>query len=297
MRLAGKTGIVVGGGGAIGRAIALKLAGEGAGVAIVDANQETADTVAQEILSDGGDAIACAVDITRFEAVREMTDAVAARFGGVDILVNSAGGSARKKMKPFKDQSIDVIDWMLGVNLHGPLYCIRAAVGLHDREELRQERQHRLDRRDGRLDEVRRVRGGQGWHHRGDAVAGDGARRVQHQRQLRLARPRAARRRDADDEPAFARRTSFLNRIAVPGDIADMALYLALPESDYITGQNYIVDGGRSLGLKNHAVTRRRARPGRSGELPCKLKSSSSSPRGEQSLRRSTSLRRRRAKC
>jgi NAD(P)-dependent dehydrogenase (short-subunit alcohol dehydrogenase family) len=52
------------------------------------------------------------------------------------------------------------------------------------------------------------------------------------------------------DEQEFARRTSFLNRICTQDDVASLVLYLTLPESDYITGQNYIVDGGRSLGLK-----------------------------------------------
>lgn len=251
MRLQGKNGIVIGGGGAIGRAIALKLAGEGAGVGVVDANQETADAVAQEIIATGGRALACAVDIRKFDAVSEMTESVAARLDGIDILVNSAGGSARQKMKHFKDQSIDVIDWMLGVNLHGPLYCIRAAVG------------HMVKKNYGKIVNIASVVATGGWKAcveygaaKGGIIAATRSLAMElgeFNINVNCVSPGLVQRQGdmPADELEFARRTSFLNRICTQDDIANLALYLALPESDYITGQNYIVDGGRSLGLKD----------------------------------------------
>jgi NAD(P)-dependent dehydrogenase (short-subunit alcohol dehydrogenase family) len=251
MRLAGKCGIVVGGGGAIGRVIALKLAGEGAAVAVVDFIQETADAVAQEIIAKGGNALAYAVDIRQFEAVGEMTESVASRLGSVDILVNSAGGSARKQMKHFKDQSVDVIDWMLGVNLHGPLYCIRAALG------------HMVENNYGKIINIASVVATGGWKAcveygaaKGGIIAATRSLAMElgeFNINVNCVSPGLVQ-RPGDmpaDELAFARRTSFLNRICTQDDIANLALYLALPESDYITGQNYIVDGGRSLGLKD----------------------------------------------
>lgn len=80
MKLDCKIAVVTGGGGAIGRAIALKLAGEGARTAIVDANQEAADAVAREIAAQGGNARAYAVDISRFDAVRETMDSAASHL-------------------------------------------------------------------------------------------------------------------------------------------------------------------------------------------------------------------------
>lgn len=55
---------------------------------------------------------------------------------------------------------------------------------------------------------------------------------------------------EAIDQAAFAGRYSYLNRICTREDVASTVLYLTLPESSYITGQNFVIDGGRSLGLK-----------------------------------------------
>ncbi|MGC4073813.1 MAG: SDR family oxidoreductase [Nibricoccus sp.] len=251
MRLAGKYGIVIGGGGAIGKAIASKLAGEGAGVCVVDSNQEAANAVAHEIIADGGNALAYAVDIRDYQAVSAMTEAVAARFGSVDILVNSAGGSARKQMKHFKDQSVDVIDWMLGINLHGPLYCIRAAVG------------HMVKKNYGKIINIASNVATGGWKAcveygaaKGGIIAATRSLAMElgeFNINVNCVSPGLIQRQGEmpADEMAFAHRTSFLNRIGTQDDIANLVLYLALPESDFITGQNYIVDGGRSLGLKD----------------------------------------------
>lgn len=250
MRLAEKNGIVVGGGGAIGKAIALKLADEGASIAVVDFNRETAENVASEIVAKGGKARAYAADISKYDGVCALMDSIVSHFGGIDILVNSAGGSARQKMKQFKDQSVEIIDWMLDVNLHGPLYCIHAAA------------KYMVKKNYGKIVNIASIVGTGGKKAcveygaaKGGIIAATRSLAMElgeFNINVNCVSPGLIRREGEKpaDELEFAHRTSFLNRIGTQDDIANLALYLALPESDFITGQNYIVDGGRSLGLK-----------------------------------------------
>ncbi len=96
LHLSGKTAVVTGGGGAIGGAIARGLAAEGAGVAIWDLSAGSAKARAGEIQAAGGSALAVRCDATDRASVREALAATLARFAGVDILVNGAGGSRRQ---------------------------------------------------------------------------------------------------------------------------------------------------------------------------------------------------------
>src|SRR5580693_6941264 len=92
-RLAGKVAIVTGAGGrgnSIGRAYAFGLAHAGAAVVVADLNAEGAKAVSDEIVADGGKAIAVGVDITKPDAVAQMVKATTDAFGGIDILVNNA---------------------------------------------------------------------------------------------------------------------------------------------------------------------------------------------------------------
>jgi rhamnulose-1-phosphate aldolase/alcohol dehydrogenase len=95
--LATRVAFVTGGGSGIGRAIALRLAAEGACVVVADRNAETAETVAREI---GGpdQAIAVAADVTDGEAVAKAIAAAVRAFGGVDLIVNNAGLSVSKPL-------------------------------------------------------------------------------------------------------------------------------------------------------------------------------------------------------
>ena len=89
--LEGNVAIVTGGGRGIGRAIALRLAREGASVTVADLNEANARQVAQEIESAGGKALALKVDVTRKEDANRMVLETVKRFGKVTILVNNAG--------------------------------------------------------------------------------------------------------------------------------------------------------------------------------------------------------------
>lgn len=247
--LANKVAMVVGGGGAIGREIARHFAAEGATIAVVDVRQEQADQVAREIVQHGGQAIGQALDITDYAKVTATVDALVKRFGRLDLLVNSAGGSAREKMALYHELPVEVLDGMLAVNLHGPLYCIRAAVP------------HMIRQNHGKIINIASIVALGGMARCVDyAAAKGGLLAATKSLAIELGRynitincvsPGKVQRQAEDlDQAAFAKQFSYVTRIGTQADIARMALYLAQPESDYITGQNFVVDGGRSLGLR-----------------------------------------------
>lgn len=94
--LTGKTAVVTGGGGILCSVMAKSLAKAGAKVAILDLKLEAAQKVADEINADGGEAIAIAANVLEPESVKAAADAVEAKFGACDILVNGAGGNNPK---------------------------------------------------------------------------------------------------------------------------------------------------------------------------------------------------------
>lgn len=95
MKLAGKSAIVTGGAGGIGRATALAFAREGAKVAVLDLNEAGAKAVAAEIVAAGGQAVGLACDVSSEPAVVAAVAAVRQEFGGVDVLFNNAGIARR----------------------------------------------------------------------------------------------------------------------------------------------------------------------------------------------------------
>jgi NAD(P)-dependent dehydrogenase (short-subunit alcohol dehydrogenase family) len=118
--ISGRTAVVTGAGGGIGRSIALALAAEGANVAVVDIEDSAAQTVAAEIRANGGKASGYAVDVSDLEAMRRLADAVYTEFGSVEILVNNAGVTLR----PFRaswDTSYEDFQWVMNVNFWGVL--------------------------------------------------------------------------------------------------------------------------------------------------------------------------------
>jgi len=122
-RLNGKIAIVTGSGQGIGKAVALRLAREGADVVVADINLEKAQQTAQGVHALDRRAIAYGVDVARVAEIRRMVDCVVAEFGRVDILVNCAG---IVQAKPFLEITEDDWDRILDVNLKGTTFCIQA---------------------------------------------------------------------------------------------------------------------------------------------------------------------------
>ncbi|EIP97847.1 dehydrogenase of unknown specificity [Opitutaceae bacterium TAV1] len=252
MKLKDQVAIVTGGGGVLGGAIARKLAAEGARIVLFDIRAEFAEQNARTVTAAGGAAEPVGLDITDAEEVRRVVDDVFARHGRIDILVNCAGGSARQRMKVFHEQSLDVVRDVIAVNLFGALNCTHAVA------------RHMVAARSGRIVNIGSTVGVQGLEKAVDYAAAKGAiiaatralakELGPHDINVNCVSPGIVLREPTADPLAFAKKHSSLNRICTPGDIAAMVVFLTLPESGYITGQNHIVDGGRSLAMMGSGI-------------------------------------------
>lgn len=125
-RFAGQVALVTGGGQGIGREISLRLAREGADLAIFDLREETMRSVAGEVEALGRSCLPLQVDITKPAAVEGAVAKVLERFGQIDILVNNAGIGGAKR---FLDQTLEEWERMFAVNVFGVFNCCRAVIG------------------------------------------------------------------------------------------------------------------------------------------------------------------------
>ena len=129
-RLKGKVAIVTGGGGAnsIGRAICLRYGREGARVGVLDINEAGAVRVADEISAAGGEAMAVPCDITDMTQCKAAVTKVAGAFGGrIDILVNNAAFfGTMGQWRPFDQWTAEEWDKMQAVNVRGMWFCAQA---------------------------------------------------------------------------------------------------------------------------------------------------------------------------
>jgi NAD(P)-dependent dehydrogenase (short-subunit alcohol dehydrogenase family) len=124
MVLHGQVALVTGGGRGIGKAIALRFAREGADVGVLDIEHETAEATAHEIRELGRRAVGSTADVSDPDAVSAAVTEIVGELGKLDILVNNAG---IEKRAPFLEIAPD--DWQrqLDVNLSGTFYCTQAA--------------------------------------------------------------------------------------------------------------------------------------------------------------------------
>lgn len=123
-RLDGQVAFVTGGGGGIGRAIALRLAEAGADVSIFEIFPERAEEAAARVREQGRQALPIVGDVMDSDALRAAVDAAAAEFGRLDILVNNAGGVSAR---PFLEQSERSMRKHIDINLMSMLIATQAA--------------------------------------------------------------------------------------------------------------------------------------------------------------------------
>jgi NAD(P)-dependent dehydrogenase (short-subunit alcohol dehydrogenase family) len=241
--LQGQVAVVTGAGRRMGRAIALTLARAGANV-IVNYNEskEDAQVTVREIESLGGQAIAVRADVSRPKQVAAMFRAVEKRFGRLDLLVNNAG-----IFFPVKWDQLCEDDWdkVLGVNLKGAFFCAQAAARIMQRQGH------------GRIVIISSLGGLQAWPdyiHYCASKAGvisltrSLAKALAPHIQVNSVAPGTSlfpgERRDARMEGIIS--STPLRKAGRPEDIEEMVLFLA-SRSDFITGQVFVVDGGKSI--------------------------------------------------
>ncbi|MFW6299760.1 MAG: SDR family NAD(P)-dependent oxidoreductase [Oceanicaulis sp.] len=120
----GRNVIVTGASQGIGKGIAETIAADGANVAICSRAQERVEPVAEAIRDDGGTALAVECNVREPDEVEAFVEATVEEFGGVDLLVNNAGGEF---VAPFDDISENGWKTIVDINLHGTFHCTQAA--------------------------------------------------------------------------------------------------------------------------------------------------------------------------
>jgi len=126
MKLEDKVAIVTGGGRGIGRAYALRFAKEGAKVVVADIIFANAQKVADEIMAEGGEALALHTDVSSEASTVEMAEKTVAKFGRIDILMNNAAIFYGIGGRPWDSWAIEDWDRMFAVNVRGSWLCIKA---------------------------------------------------------------------------------------------------------------------------------------------------------------------------
>ena len=248
--LKGKVAIITGGSGTIGRACAVRLAAEGAKVYICGSHPGSAQPVADEIKSYGLLAEPTVLNVLDNEAIEKIVHLIAAENNGhIDILVNSAGGSARDHARKVAEQSVEVIDNVLNINLRGAMLCSRAVAP------------YMIAQKSGRIINITSVIGLQGKAGYSEYAASKGGS-IAFIKSLaqELGRfnitvngvaPGIVQRGEVtEDMKQSLTRTNWMGTYGKPEDISAVVNFLCKEEASFITGQNIAVDGGRSLGLK-----------------------------------------------
>jgi NAD(P)-dependent dehydrogenase (short-subunit alcohol dehydrogenase family) len=250
-RVKGKAAIVTGGANGIGEATAKLLAKEGAGVGIIDIDDENGKRVAEEITSKGGDAAYRHADITSEEEVSKAFADFYEKFHKLHILVNNAGVAGPRQ--PAHQASVQDFDRIMNINLKGTLICTKYAVP------------YILKTGPGSVVNVCSIygivasdvpiydtsKGGMRAMTKSDAIlyARDNIRfNSVHPGNIKT--PLFEKLVDEVDPLGVEHAdhmlsvTNPLNRMGTPEDIAYGILYLASDESSYVNGTELVIDGG-----------------------------------------------------
>lgn len=249
MRLKGKVAVVTGGGQGIGKGIAGRFLHEGAKVVLAERDEEAGRLAASELQSIG-EVLFLPADVSREEDVRRLGQGVLGAFGGADILVNNAGIMIRK---PPTELSLEEWNRVLGTNLTGPFLCSRQLA-----PSLRE--------RGGAIINIASTRALMSEPHteaysasKGGIVALTHALALSLGPQVRVNcispgwidvsawGKQGESGRETLSEADHAQHPA--GRVGIPQDVASLAIYLASEESAFVTGQDFVVDGGMTKKL------------------------------------------------
>jgi meso-butanediol dehydrogenase/(S,S)-butanediol dehydrogenase/diacetyl reductase len=240
--------IVTGGAGGIGAAACRAIAAEGGKVLVADLDTAKARAVADEIVVNGGAADSTGVDVTDREQVRAMIAKAVSTFGELNVIFNNAG---MNRPRGFMDVDQENFEQIVRVNTWGVIVCTQEAA-----------KQMIAQGSGGKIVNTGSIAARQGfWDFVPYCVAKFGTLAVTQavnafapgvvdtpmwvglNEDIRAIHDQPA---DADPMREFATGT-LIGRPASPEEIAPFLVYLASSESDYMTGQMYMVDGGQIL--------------------------------------------------
>lgn len=242
--LKGRTAMVTGAGKNIGKDVALAFAKEGANVIVCDYNEANAKCTAKEIEMLGVGVMLAVCDVRDRNAIFTFVKEAEEKFGGIDFLVNNAGGSAGllNKLTRFVDAEPETLDFVLDVNIKGTFNCTQAVL------------RPMIENKYGKIINISSIAAICGLYDRVDYAAAKAA-------QIGMVKALAMEVGEYNicvnciSPGAINRDGSCWEHMTYlgenghagePKDISDTAIFLA--KNDYITGQNIIVDGGRTLG-------------------------------------------------
>ena len=253
MRLKDRVAIVTGGARGLGRAFALRLAQEGARVMVMNimlSDKDLGDMkeTVRLIEEIGGTAQFFDGDVTSEQDTKAMVEKTLTVFGGLHILINNAAIYDGLVRKPFDEISLDEWDRVMGVNVKGAFLSTRAVFPLMKQQEygkivnLCSETAftgshgfvHYVSSKGGVLGLTRALAVELGPYNICINAIAPGFTDTEASRSL-------------TDVKQYDTSKTPLKRVGMPEDITGAALFLASPESDFITGQTLVVDGGRYM--------------------------------------------------
>ncbi len=238
-RLDGKVAIITGGGGGIGRAMALTFAREGAKVTVVDNREEMAAQTLRDVERIGGDGAALQVDVTKDEEVRGMVGQTVDRFGQVDILVNNAGIFAVYTTETCPDEEWDRI---FNVNTKGVFLCSRAVIG-----PMRERKTGAIINMSSLAAKTGGLAAGPPYSASKAAVAcytWSLAKEVAPDIRVNGILPGLIDTEMTKNHPDSLVAGTPLKRKGTPQEVANAALFLASDEASFVTGELISVNGG-----------------------------------------------------
>lgn len=246
MRLKDKVAIVTGGARNIGAEYCKRLAAEGAQVVVADILD--GEDVARTISATGGTAMAMKVDVAKEEDAVRMAEETIKRFGRIDVLINNAAIFLSIHRRPFYEISADEWDQISAVNIKGPFLCTKAVF-----PQMRRQGNgkiinissstalsgtplflHYVTSKAALIGMTRALAREVGQH--GICVNAIAPGLVEHEGQT-------APREFSD----FQLKVRSLKRLQTPDDLLGTVIYLASGDSDFLTGQTLVVDGGSIL--------------------------------------------------